>query len=314
MALIKVLSVHGKIEMSSFDALCSGTLLGNCLSYPMRALLMKLKKLGLRYTLGNNFDILLICDLDEMLFDYVKSLPKSVKKGLITAESPVHCHMAHNIRFLFNPIWDFIITYNREFTSPKLIHYDIAVTGTQCPIPSLTSLDMASTRGIFVGRYKGKENKGNNLYRDLLISQLASHDEIVICGHGWPNIANYIGATDSKIKVISDYKFSIVVENVKSAGYVTEKLPDSILGERPALFFGDYVTARRRFGDTFVCLQHLTYESFLEAKQELFDNFEYYYNNCLTEKNKSEKWIESFIDTTTDAIFLSLNNNNNIML
>ena len=138
------------------------------------------------------------------------------------------------------------------------------------------------------------------------MSELAGKNEIVIYGKNWPPAPNYLGETDNKLKTISAYKFSIVVENVKTGGYVTEKLPDSILAERPALYFGDCDTARRRFGDTFVCLQNLTCEAFLEAKHILFERYDYYYKNCIFEKSNSEKWIDSFIDITTAAIVKTL--------
>lgn len=187
------------------------TLYGNYLSYPGNYLFSLLKEKDFVYTDKEDCDIALFFDLDEELFKKAKSLPARCKKILILVESPIYTPYPHHPNILFNPVWDIVFTYNRELYSTKFIYYDIPVTGTQCPIASLTPLSNVLGKGVFVGSYKN-DVRGYTAQRDKLIIDLAKNDEIDIYGANWPNVKNYCGKTSDKIQTCSRYKYDLPVK------------------------------------------------------------------------------------------------------
>ena len=125
---------------------------------------------------------------------------------------------------------------------------------------------------------------------------------INVFGFGWKNHINYRGLTDNKIRDISHYKYYLACENAKYSGYVTEKIGDSILAERPCIYFGDSENAQRRFPDTFVSIEDLSFDCFMEARKKLLDNYDYYYKNVLQEKKNSIRWCDSYWNSMINAI------------
>lgn len=56
-------------------------------------------------------------------------------------------------------------------------------------------------------------------------------------GHGWPDILKH-GPCEDKIETLSQYKFSLVFENVTWPGYVTEKIMDCFLAGTVPIYMG----------------------------------------------------------------------------
>ena len=90
--------------------------------------------------IDDDFDIAIFTDLDEELMRFALSLPPHIKKILHLCESPIYTPYGHHPHILFSNIWSSVVTYNREFDSSRLQHYDIPVTGIQCPLPSIPSV------------------------------------------------------------------------------------------------------------------------------------------------------------------------------
>jgi hypothetical protein len=85
-------------------------------------------------------------------------------------------------------------------------------------------------------------------------------------------------------------------------GYVTEKLGDAILAGLPSIYYGDVENALRRFPNTFVQLDELTYNSFLKSKNILMDNYDSMIKGVYASFNNSDIWMESFVNTLFHTI------------
>lgn len=302
MALIKTFNFYR--QLTGMLPQAGDTTFGNFLFYPGVALAERLHSHGYSYTAADDFDIAVFCDLDQELFEYAKSLPQKIKKILVLAESPAYCPFPHQPHVLMDSTWNHVLTFNREIHCRNITYYDIPVTGIQCAISPLTPVHGAQDKGVFIARYK-HDAIGNSLQRNALALQAMDNDDIEAFGGEWPPHKNYGGKTADKLRTISQYKYSVIIENAKYSGFVTEKIPESILAERPALYFGDCIHARRRYGETFVCIEDVTYEAFLAARAALLANYTYYYDQCLQEKSRSPQWIESFIEAMLGAILQS---------
>jgi len=277
------------------------TLYGNYLAYPGMMLAKRMEDEGFYKTFDDDFDIAIFTDLDEELMRFALSLPPHIKKILHLCESPIYTPYGHHPHILFSNIWSSVVTYNREFDSSRLQHYDIPVTGIQCPLPSIPSVKDTLPRGVFIGSFKN-DSRGFGLHRDNLMLQLAEAGIIDIYGHGWPNSSHYCGKTDDKIKTLTQYRYVICSENAKYSGYVTEKIGDSILAERPCLYFGDALHAHKRFGETFIELPALSLEAFHTAFKRLNSQYDTLYTAVLKEKSRSEHWVDSFIENMLQAL------------
>lgn len=272
---------------------------GNYLYYPLKKLIDILytdHKIEITYS--EDFDIIIFCDLDQQLFEYAEKLPKRIKKILVLTESVIYTPFAHHLSILTNPIWAFIVSYNREYHTTNTIYYDIPVTGIQLPV-NITNCN--TDIGCHIASYKN-DIRGYTFERDKLITKLANKNNIHVYGSGWKLKKNYFGKTADKIQTISQYKYYIALENAKYSGYVTEKIGDAILAETPSLYFGDIENAKRRFGNTFVPLNGLTYKDFTTAITKLENNYNFYKKNVLEEKKKSIHWCDSYYKAMIQAI------------
>lgn len=276
------------------------TTYGNYLSYAGYALAQQLEQAGYIVVYNDSFDIAIFIDIDEELYQVAKSLPPNVKKILCLVESPIYAPFGHHPNILFSDIWARVLTYNREFYSEKLTYYDIPVTGIQCILPGGPISEM-SKKGVFIGSFK--DDRGFGLERNAMILQAADAGLLDIWGYGWPPCAGYHGTTDNKIETLRQYSYSLCVENAKFSGYVTEKIGDSILAGRPCMYFGDTVHARRRFGESFVALQELSFSSYLTAKSEIEHRYEELVGVVKKEKAASTQWVDPYLSAMTNAIF-----------
>lgn len=283
-----------KTEITNGD-----TLYGNYLYYPLKKLIEILyTDYNITTTNSDDFDIIIFCDLDQELFDYAKSLPKKIKKILVLTESVIYTPFAHHLNILADPVWAYVVNYNREYHTPNTIYYDIPVTGIQLPV-NVTTYN--TNIGCHIASYKN-DNRGYTFERDKLITELANKNNIHVYGSNWLLKKNYLGKTADKIQTISQYRYYVALENAKYSGYVTEKIGDAILAEVPSLYFGDVQNAKRRFGNTFIPLNDLTYKDFNRALEELNADYDYYKSNVLVEKKNSTHWCDSYHNAMIQAI------------
>jgi len=283
-----------KTEITSRD-----TLYDDYLYYPLKRLIEILHTdYNIIVTNSNDFDTIIFEDPDQELFDYAKSLPKKIKKILVLTESVIYATVAHHLNILADPVWTYVVSYNREYHTQNTIYYDIPVTGIQLPV-NVTTYN--TNIGCHIASYKN-DNRGYTFERDKFITELANKNNIHVYGAGWQLKKNYLGKTADKIQTISQYRYYVALENAKYSGYVTEKIGDAILAEVPSLYFGDVQNAKRRFGNTFIPLNNLTYKGFCIALEELNTNYDYYKKTVLEEKKNSIHWCDSYHNAMIQAI------------
>ena len=188
---------------------------GNYLMFPGNYLATQLQdKFNCKIVTDDSFDTIVFLDLDEELYNYAKSLPNNIKKILVLIESPIYTPFAHVISILTDKMWYKVISYNREFDAPNLIHYDIAITGIQQPV---NILPQEFQKGCHIASYKN-DTRGYTGNRDKLIMKLLDKNLIDVFGSNWPDHKNYHGKTSDKIAEISRYKFYLACENAKYSG------------------------------------------------------------------------------------------------
>lgn len=81
----------------------------------------------------------------------------------------------------------------------------------------------------------------NNNYNASMRLQVAERwpEFVDIFGGGWPKqLKNYCGFTASKIDLLKRYGHSLVLENQRQPGYITEKIMDSITAGAVPLYWG----------------------------------------------------------------------------
>ncbi len=277
---------------------------GNYLYYPSHVLKEKLEGLGHECVVSKegveSVDCVVLTDWGPDFLDVLDSLPTDVSKILVCAESKLYVPWLHHAQVMFLADWSAVLTYNRGFSGPRIVHYDIPIS------PDLQKRPLKAKKlykGVVVASLKN-DNHGDTRERDQLYYQLATKGEIDLYGHGWAQNeqSGVFGVTRDKIYTMSGYQFALVVENNICPGYVTEKLGDSVLAGLPAIYWGDSKNAERRFGKVFVPLSELTEKGFLEAKEKLFENYDALVANVLVSRSNSNTWCDSCIDAITGAL------------
>ena len=82
-------------------------------------------------------------------------------------------------------------------------------------------------------------NKRNYTYFRLnFIHKLNNYKKIDMGGRAFNNIGKLV---KDKIEFLSDYKFSISMENTEGDGYVSEKIIDSFIAGTIPIYYGDYM-------------------------------------------------------------------------
>lgn len=286
---------------------------GNYLYYPSRVLKKRLEDLGHECIASrkglDKADIVVLVDWGPDFLNTVHSLPKTIRKILMCGESKLYVPWLHHAEVMFSKNWDAVLTYNRGFSGPKIIHYDIPISPDLLARPLK---EKESSKGVVVSSFKN-DRRGDTPERDQLYYQLATKGKIDLYGHGWnrDEKSGILGVIRDKIYMMSGYRFALVVENNICPGYVTEKLGDSVLAGLPAIYWGDSKNAERRFGNVFVPLEELTEKGFQEAKGKLLENYDTLLNNVIISRSSSDKWCDSCIDAMIEALDrLSKNNQN----
>ena len=75
-------------------------------------------------------------------------------------------------------------------------------------------------------------------FRMNFIDKLNKYKKVDI---GGKCINNVNGTVKNKIEFLSDYKFSIAMENSKGDGYLTEKIAQSYIAGTIPIYYGDYI-------------------------------------------------------------------------
>jgi hypothetical protein len=278
---------------------------GYGLLYPLQVLIKNTESLGYKIYSAANFpiekaDVLVCIDLSPNTYELLSQLPRETKKILVASESPVYSPSSHNGDIINSAIWDFVLTWNKSYIAKHIKHFDHPYTGKQL----LTAYPLNENRiekGVVVSSFKN-DLRGNTHTRDSFYINLAKSEYVEIYGRGWAENTGVQGTTSDKIQTIAKYKFSLICENSVWPGYVTEKLPDSILAGTPAIYYGDIETANKRFNGTFVPLKALTVEAFLEARETLLKNYEKMVKATITYREESDRWCDHFLNCWNETV------------
>jgi hypothetical protein len=305
-----VFALHYAGNEKDFGQTDGGTTYGNRLLEHVVKLRRRLEEEGFtvltrRECAVGEGDVAVFGDLDQNLWSLVQSLPANHPCVLIATESPIYTPASHRPEYLFARRWSRVLTWNRSYRGPHIRHYDIAVAGaTAEDLRRLASHATPTTdKGVVITTLK-RHQLGLSPAYNALCRQLAAEGRIDIYGAGWPvdPARGMYGPTDNKLEVLRRYAFSLLSENSLHAGYVTEKLPDSIVAGVPALYHGDHETAERRFPGTFVRLSALTREAFRTSHQEFVRRRDDLKQNIRRAADVSASWDEDFIRTLTRVL------------
>ena len=247
-------------------------------------------------------DIVLVFDLDAQIYQEILQLPASIPCVLICMESPVYSPCSHDLSILASPRWHKVLTWNRTIRLPNIIYYDIPIADG---IPLDINLNTLATscKGVAIAN-PAKSQEGLLPKRDALYLELAARKLIDLYGNYWPHMPDQglYGSTPDKIATITNYSYSLVIENCLYPGYVTEKLGDSILARRPTIYYGDIELAQERFPNTFVPLEDLSLNAFLESRERILTQAGVISESVDHARLRSWQWCNSF----TDSVLYSL--------
>lgn len=307
---VTVMGLYLKKE-DSFGSGDGGTSYGNRLGYPGVRARALLEKEGFSFFSEEELppekaDVVFCVDLSSALLERIRRMPKGVRKILQACESPIYNLQAHQARILMDRCWDVILTWNRSFEAPYVLHYDLPMAGKEAScsgsvraIPEEPGL----CPGVVVSSFKNGDHRGVAPERDDLYRLLAKRGWIDLYGKGWPvsEREHRFGPAEDKLAVIAGHPFALVIENCWAPGYVTEKLPDCILAGAPVIYRGDFPTAERRFPGTFVRLEDLSEQGFLSARRTLFDSYAAHHEKVSAARENSDTWCDSYLEAIRQA-------------
>jgi hypothetical protein len=247
-------------------------------------------------------DVAVCVDLDAPLWQTILQLPANIPCLLLAMDSPIRVLWSHNAQTLFNKRWAAVLTWNRSYEAKHVYYYDIPLART---VPAIIpgGSEEKLNKGVSVSIYK-EATRGITGKRDHLYSTLAKQGEVDVYGPRWPmrRNAGLCGPTQNPITTMQRYLYALVCENSVYPGYVTAQLADSILAGIPAIYYGDYITAERRFPGSFVRLHNLSVPAFLEARQELWANYQRLQANVVKCRANASEWSKSFFETFLDIV------------
>ncbi|MEQ8757965.1 MAG: hypothetical protein RID09_31215 [Coleofasciculus sp. G1-WW12-02] len=245
-------------------------------------------------------DIAVFWNIDKTLYKDCLSLPEQLPCLLISNQS--HLDGGYNLETLSSKGWVAVLTWNRSFQAPHILHYDMPFFYDKSVLEKKvweadvgsSRLTKSSARGVALSHAK-QDKRGlipqiNSLYRELAT---AGHIDLVEVTGTLPQ---------NKIETLRKYPYSLVAEEALCPGYVTKTLADSIIAGIPAIYLGDVTTAERRFPGCFVQLKDLSVDSFLQAQQELLESYDSLQQNILSVRQDSHTWGQNFLGVVETEI------------
>ena len=288
-----------------FGSSNGGTGYGNYLHYPEILLRKMLEVYNIAFFSESQLpleeaDVVLCIDLTPDLYDRIKQLPSGIYKILQACESPLYAPFSHYYKVLGDPVWNAVLTWNRAFEGENIFHYDIPITGkTGSGLPEfLPERDLEfSECGVVIASGKGRDPRGFLPERQQFYKKMTAAGYIDLYGNGWkvePE-KNRFGKINDKIAVLKKYSYALVIENLWSDGYVTEKIGDCILAGLPVIYAGDFYYAQMRFPDTFVPLTDINVDCFIQAREKIRQNYTDFCQAVRGSYQNSDTWCDSYL-------------------
>lgn len=178
---------------------------------------------------SKKFDFYIICDqLANTNFPYF--FPKSQRAALLK-ESPIHFF---DFDFDISEVekkFDFIFSHNSDYLERfrKITRVDFSTNFVQKD-PEWAVVSDKSELVSFIGNVT-RSSTSEYIFRYEVGQYLLSQPNVDCYGHG-------IRSVQYKTEALSDYCFSVAMENYKKDYYFSEKLIDCILSETIPIYYG----------------------------------------------------------------------------
>lgn len=201
---------------------------------------------------NERYDFIIVHRIDvnlKRLYSYLKINPQCKIIYFITEEpSIVPFHKRFFLRlFGFNAV----IGYSKPFKNHYLFTYPNPVL-TFSKGKSFENRDLVCA--IASNKPSTYSKHGLYRFRRTLFKKLANNKQFHLYGRGWENCKNY-GAPFSKSEVLKNYRFSIVIENSITRGFVTEKIFDVMANGCVPIYHGATEIADLLPTDTYIELK-----------------------------------------------------------
>lgn len=197
--------------------------------------------------------------------DQVAAQDNIIMQGFILLEPPLVSPKEYinldNISTLFEEVYLHNVDgdgYSLEGLDRKKLHklnwpqpYDMVVE------PYWANLDRSTKLVVVAGNHNpGFRKPEFYSLRIKMVAELASQDSVDLYGRGWDKwfsrnsawipywknkallMRAYRGACDSKIDILSQYKYSLCLENMPMNGYITEKIFDCFYAGSVPIYLG----------------------------------------------------------------------------
>ena len=304
MKKVTVVGMYRKPDQK-FGASDGGTAYGNLLLYPETAACRRFEGEGIGFYSESELppeeaDMVLCADLTPELYERMKALPRHIFKILQACESVIYAPLSHAPEVIMDPLWDVVMTWNRGFEAPHVVHYDIAFAGRSAsglPETLPSGSGEFKERGVVIASNKGPDHRGYAPQRNRFYLELAKKGFIDLYGHGWSGSRknNVCGRVNDKIAVLRSYSYALVIENIWGSGYVTEKIADCILGGIPVIYMGDSCFAQKRFPGCFVPLEEISFEAFTACREKIRNGRDAFQQALAKAYANSDTWCDSYI-------------------
>lgn len=244
----------------------------------------------------------------DVLFS-VCNQKKSIKKILIIQEPPIISPISYHK--YFHRYFDIVFTWNDDLIDNKKYHkldYPQPMTDKVYKVP----FEQKKLLSMMCGNKKASGN--NELYslRRNIIDYFDGFGDFDLYGFGWENenLRSYKGCVDSKLDVISRYKFCFAVENYKNDnGYITEKIFDCFFANTVPIYLGYTKVKEIIPDDTFISLDKFNsydelYNFLLNINEDVYNKYIDNIHRYLHGKDFSDRFsTKTFVSTICNNIF-----------
>lgn len=260
---------------------------------------------GVKSFIKNSFNC--FCHKDELFT--ICNLKKKVKKILIIQEPPIIAPISYNKGF--HKCFDIVFTWNDDLVDNKK-YFKLNYPQPKTIKTYNIAFQHKKLMTIMCGNKSS--NVKNELYslRRNIINYFNVYKDFDLYGFGWENenLKCYKGSVDSKLDVISNYKFCFAIENYENDnGYITEKLFDCFFANVVPIYRG-YTRIKNIIPEnTFIDFNKFKnndelYNYLINIKEDVYNQYIDNIHDYLDSNDFYKMFsVDSFVNTICDCIF-----------
>jgi alpha(1,3/1,4) fucosyltransferase len=303
----------------------------NGLLDPYNYLLDKFSKEYIFYTIDqvkdiNTLDVVIFERIDFKYLFKLLITNKNCVKILIPWEPEVVVRF-HSINFLkkVSSYFDYVLTWNDDLVDNKKFfkfHFPVNLENNIKDIPTESSFNQKRLITQISSNLVSKHPLELYSYRKNLILQLSSliPNEFDFYGHGWGdlNLPNYKGVAIDKFVTLSNYKYSLCLENMKDTrGYITEKIFDCFKSSVVPIYLGASNIESYILRDTYIKIDpNTSIEKLIFTLDEInytsWKNYIQKAKTFLTSDNTNKFSTQSYAKLLVDFFNRSKNNSSQL--